>query len=68
LEDVPEEVRKELSFIFVDTVEEAIEAALEKGVKARKSVAKRKPRKAAASKSRGKKSRQKKNASDSKKS
>ena len=29
LEDVPEELRKEMNFIFVDTIDQVIEAALD---------------------------------------
>ena len=36
LEDVPEEVREAMTFIFADTVRQVIEAALEPDKKARK--------------------------------
>jgi ATP-dependent Lon protease len=36
LEDLPEEVRKELNFIFVDTVDQVLESALEPASKAKR--------------------------------
>jgi ATP-dependent Lon protease len=43
LEDIPEEVRKSIHFIFVDTVDEVLEAALEPALKINKSRRKKKP-------------------------
>ena len=36
VEDLPEEVRKELNFIFVDTVDQVLESALEPASKAKR--------------------------------
>jgi ATP-dependent Lon protease len=41
LDDVPEEIRNSMKFIFAETVEDVIEAALEKAKPAKKTVTKK---------------------------
>lgn len=45
IEDVPEEIQKSMKFIFVETVDEVIESALEKAKKTSRSRAKAAPKK-----------------------
>jgi ATP-dependent Lon protease len=45
IEDVPEEIQKSMKFIFVETVDEVIESALEKAKKTSRSKAKAAPKK-----------------------
>jgi ATP-dependent Lon protease len=45
LEDIPDEIRKEISFVFVETVDEVLEAALEPAPKVKKRSKKRIPKK-----------------------
>jgi ATP-dependent Lon protease len=53
LEDVPDEIKKEMKFIFVDTVDDVIKAALEAAKKTSPSKSGSKTQKAASRKTKG---------------
>ncbi|MGE5462391.1 MAG: S16 family serine protease, partial [Syntrophothermus sp.] len=53
LEDVPEEIKKEMKFVFVDTVDDVIQSALEAAKKSSQTRTNSKPKKAASRKTKG---------------